>query len=388
MAMTRAMTRAMARSEATGLALIFLGASIAAPPCPAAAREPAPAGQAQVINPELTGGLLVDGSRVLLLWGSDGTILRSEDGARWSHAVTPGLANLARAASNERGDILVAVGSRGTILRSTDAGQHWRAARNKIADTDLRAVVNRPGSKTWIAAGTHGRVLRSTDDGRNWSLVDSRLPVAFHALFVDPKTQSILIGGDGGMVGFSQDAGVSWHITALAMPEPATPVTAFHRFGKLLLATSARGRFLTSENDAQGWDLMQASTPASFTDCAFDPLRGAIVMIGDNGDVLRSPDDGRSWEGGEIALDGRKHLLTAIRFDARSGSLLAIGHGGALARSIDGGATWSRASDDVRGDVRGLLDDTSRNRLIAYGTAGMVIGSTDGGATWSSLPID
>jgi photosystem II stability/assembly factor-like uncharacterized protein len=374
---------AMARSAAAGLALMVLAALIGAPPCSAAAREPAPAYQAQVINPELNGGLLVNGSRVLLLWGSDGTILRSEDGTHWAHAVTPGSADLTRAASNERGDVLVAVGSQGTILRSTDAGRNWLSARNKTADTDLRAVVNQTGSKTWIAAGTNGRVLRSTDDGKNWSLVDSQLEVSFQTLFVDPQTQLILIGGDEGMVGFSKDAGVSWQITALAMPEPATPVTAFHRLGKLLLATSALGRFLTSEDDARSWDLMQASTKAFFTDCAFDPLRGAIVMIGHNGDVLRSQDIGRSWEGSEITLEGRKNFLSAIRFDERSGSLLAIGQGGTVARSVDGGATWSRASLDVHGDIRGLINDTARNRLIAFGTGGMVVSSTDSGTKWS-----
>jgi photosystem II stability/assembly factor-like uncharacterized protein len=349
----------------------------------AEARAPVPVYQAQVINPDLTGGLLVDGSRVLLVWGSDGVILRSEDGVRWSHAVTPGSADLSRAASNERGDVLVAVGNQGTILRSTDAGRTWKAARNNTSDTDLRTVVNHPGSQIWVAAGTNGRLLRSSDDGKSWSLVESNLTVTFQTLFVDPKTRFILIGGDEGMVGFSNDVGLSWHITTLAMPEPATPVTAFHRFGKLLLATSALGRFLTSEDDAQSWDLMQASTNAFFTDCAFDPVRGAIVMTGHNGDILYSADGGKSWEGSEISIDGLKNFLSAITFDERSASLLAIGQGGAVARSTDGGVTWSRASADVHGDVRGLIDDTKRNRLIAFGTGGMVLSSTDSGARWN-----
>ena len=66
---------------------------------------------------------------------------------------------------------------------------------------------------------------------------------------------------------------------------------------------------------------MQASTKAFFTDCAFDPVHGAIVMTGHNGDVLRSADGGRTWEGSEVAIDGRKNFLSAIRFDERSGSL-------------------------------------------------------------------
>ncbi|MES1262993.1 MAG: hypothetical protein ABUL69_01475, partial [Peristeroidobacter soli] len=269
----------------------------------------APAYAPYVINPELSGGLLVNGSRVLLVWGSDGVILRSEDGARWSHAITPGSADLARAAANDRGDVLIAVGAAGTVLRSTDAGQTWQPARNATKETDLRAVVNQPGTRTWIAVGTNGRVLRSLDDGKNWSLIESNLTVAFQALFVDPKTQAILLGGDEGFVGYSKEAGESWQITALKMPEPATPVTAFHRFGKLLLATSALGRFLTSEDDGQSWDLMQSSTKAFFTGCAFDPVHNAIVMTGHSGDVLRSVDGGSSWEGGEVVLDGRKNFL-------------------------------------------------------------------------------
>ena len=368
---------------------MVLAALISAAPCIASTPVP-PVYQAQVINPELNGGLLVTGSRVLLVWGSDGTILRSEDGERWSHAVTTGSADLARISANESGSVLVAVGAQGTILRSTDAGKTWQHARNETIDTDLRAVVNHGGSSTWLAAGTNGRILRSLDDGKIWSVVESQLQVAFQTLFVDPQTRAILIGGDDGFVGFSKDAGVSWQVTAIAMPDPVTPITAFHRFGKLLLATSALGRFLTSEDDAKSWDLLQATTKAFFTDCAFDPLRGAIVMTGHNGDVVRSPDGGRTWQESEVSIDGNKSFLSSIRFDARSGSLLAVGQGGIIARSTDGGAQWTKASGEMVGDVRGLIDDPARSRLFAFGTGGMILASSDSGAHWSAArrPLD
>ena len=364
------------------LALILVAALIGASPCVAATRAPAPAYVAQVINPELTGGLLVSGSRVLLVWGSDGTILRSDDSVSWTHALSPGSADLARISANESGSVMIAVGAVGTLLRSTDSGRTWIPARSAETATDLRAVVSQ--GKTWIAAGTNGRILRSTDDGRNWSVVESELKVGFQTLFVDPQTQTILIGGDDGLVGFSKDAGITWQITAIAMPDPVTPVTTFHRFGKLLIATSALGRFLTSEDDAMSWDLMQASTQAFFTDCAFDPRNGAIVMTGHNGDVLRSLDGGRSWEGSEVKIDGRKNFLSAIRFDERSGSLVVTGQGGTFARSTDGGATFRKASDEVAGQVHGLINDTVRSRLLAFGAGGMILSSTDSGAHWTT----
>ena len=129
---------------------------------------------------------------------------------------------------------------------------------------------------------------------------------------------------------------------------------------------------------------MQASTKAFFTDCAFDPLRGAIVMTGHNGDVLRSTDGGRTWEGSEISIDGQKNYLSAIRFDANSSSLIAVGQGGTIARSTDGGAQWSKVSDEMVGDVRGVIDDTPRGRLFAFGTGGMILVSKDSGVHWNT----
>src|SRR5262245_23590167 len=90
----------------------------------------APDYQAQVVNPDLSGGLRLPGAPTLLLWGSDATILRSEDGATWSNAETPGDADIAAIASNTDGSVLIAVGARGMVLRSRDRGRTWEAARN------------------------------------------------------------------------------------------------------------------------------------------------------------------------------------------------------------------------------------------------------------------
>ena len=174
--------------------------------------------------------------------------------------------------------------------------------------------------------------------------------------------------------------GVSWQITALAMPDPATPVTAFHRFGKLLLATSALGRFLISEDDGE-----ELGPHAVEHQRILHRLRARSRTRRDRHDRPQwrraaFADGGKSWEGSEIVLDGNKNFLCAIRFDERSGSLLVIGQGGTLARSTDGGEIWTRASADIHGDVRGLINDTTRNRLIAFGTGGMVLSSTDSGA--------
>jgi photosystem II stability/assembly factor-like uncharacterized protein len=188
-------------------------------------------------------------------------------------------------------------------------------------------------------------------------------------------------------VGISADGGKSWHLTFIAMPQPATPVTAFFRYGGLLLANSALGRFLTSADDGASWDLLQSDSKAFFTDSAFDPRHGAIVLTGHNGDVLRSTDGGHNWQKVELQLDGRSSYLSSVRFDPPSASLIAVGEGGTIARSVDGGASWSRASADVNGGIHGLLGEATRHRLIVFGAGGLVADSTDSGIHWTAAQV-
>jgi len=353
----------------------FLLAGLAVWPAAAAA----PTYDAQVINADIGGGLAVPGGNTLLLWGSDATILRSTDGEHWSHADTRGEADLARIASNLDGSVLIAVGARGVVMRSTDGGRAWQATRN-TDDADLRTVSFHAPSGAWIAAGARGHILRSTDGGKSWKPLPSPLSADLHTSFVDAKTQRLLIGGDEGVVGVSADGGTSWDVTKIFMPDPVTPITGFHRFGDRLLATSALGRFLWSADDGYSWDLLQAQGTAFWTDAAFDPEHGALVLVGHNGEVLRSADHGQRWDLGAIELDGRRNYLSAVRYDAASRSLLAVGEGGTIARSTDGGARWERASAQVREGLKGLL--ASGGRLLSFGNGGLVVSSTDSGRHW------
>ncbi len=333
-----------------------------------------------MINPDLSGGLLLPDGKTLLLWGSDATILRSEDGTSWSHADTPGEVDLARVASNDDGSVLIAVGARGVVLRSQDAGRSWTPAHNSD-DADLRTASYHAPSGAWIAAGARGRILQSTNGGKRWTALPSPLTSDLQTSFVDPRTQRLLIGGDDGVIGMSADGGTSWDVTRIAMPDPVTPVTSYRRFGDLLLATSALGRFLISKDDGASWDLLQAESTAFWTDAAFDAAHGSLVLVGHNGEVVRSADGGETWHLTAIEIAGRRNYLAAVHFDDRSRSLLAVGEGGTVARSSDGGASWTQTSGDVREGLKGLL--AAPGRLVSFGNGGLVVSSTDSGAHWS-----
>jgi photosystem II stability/assembly factor-like uncharacterized protein len=342
---------------------------------------------ARVINPKLTGGLYESASKTLLIWGTDGTILRSTDALTWTYASTPTAFDLTRLAVDSEGQVLIAVGAGGTILRSQDSGRRWIAATVDRADTDLRAVVHHASSGTWIAAGTNGAILRSTDSGRTWRALDSDLDLSFEALFVEPTSGDVLIGAEHGVVGRSTDAGISWNLTRIRMPQPVTPITGFHAFAGQLLATSALGRFLVSQDHGRSWQLVSVGTPAYFTDAAFDPEHEVMLLASHTGDVFRRAASDEAWEHVPVAADEAKKYLSSVRYDAATRSLLAVGHHGTALRSVDGGRQWQQVSVGFPTSLESLLH-ADGGRYVAFGDGGFVLVSTDSGRSWQRVAPD
>ena len=115
------------------------------------ADEAAPAYSARVINPKLLGATADPVRGVYVIWGTDGTILRSGDGERWEN-------------SHTRGHWL-AVGAAGTAIRSTDGARNWQQVATPGPAADLRVVLFDAASGAWLAAGSNGTLLRSVDGG-------------------------------------------------------------------------------------------------------------------------------------------------------------------------------------------------------------------------------
>lgn len=345
---------------------------------------PPPEFRAEVVNPDFVGGMLLPDGETLLVWGTDGTLLRSEDGDRWSHVETTSAADLAAAAADSMGKVLIAVGQRGEILRSVDGARTFHAVASGTTDTDLRAVTWHAATGAWIAAGTSGRILRSTDGGKIWTPVPSGVALDLHTLFVDPETRNVLVGGDLGTLGISSDGGASFRITTLAMPQPVSPLTRFFRHGKRLIGAGTLGRLVTSTDDARTWRLQQTATSAMFIASTADPVHDSIVLTGHDGTMLRSADGGSTWDPLQITTDDRAHYMSSVHFDAARGLLVAVGHNGTIARSDNGAAGWISWSIGPL-ELRGVIADTKRDLLAAYGPGGLLVTSRDGGGNWRTV---
>lgn len=109
----------------------------------------------------------------------------------------------------------------------------------------------------------------------------------------------------------------------------------------------------------------------------------ALVAVGDYGTVVRSTDNGKSWQQAEVPVSS---LLTAVHFaDARRG--WAVGHGGVVLTTTDGGANWTL--QQVLDDKPVLLSVyfASAERGYAVGAYGTAWRTEDGGKNWEPMSV-
>lgn len=116
-----------------------------------------------------------------------------------------------------------------------------------------------------------------------------------------------------------------------------------------------------------------------------------IFAVGERGIVLRSTDNGASWE--QLPLPTRL-MMTSIA--AADGELWVAGHGGQILRSSDHGDSWTRQRIDLwTPEAESLhagapiLDLTflDARRGFAVGGFGLLLRTEDGGLTWTPLAL-
>lgn len=242
--------------------------------------------------------------------------------------VTPKALNAAMLAVAAAGTRLVAAGERGTILYSDDAGASWRQASVPVSVslTALQFVDARQG---W-AVGHQGVVLHSADGGATWSKQLDGIQLAALAL----KAAGAITG-----------------------PEQAR-----------------------AQADAQ--HLVDDGPDKPFLDVYFENARSGYVL-GAYNLLFRTVDGGASWQPwqGHVANPKGLHLY-GMRGSA--GALYLAGEQGLLLRSTDQGSSFNALATPYKGSYFGLLA-VRDGALVAYGLRGNAWWSGDQGASWSKI---
>jgi photosystem II stability/assembly factor-like uncharacterized protein len=151
----------------------------------------------------------------------------------------------------------------------------------------------------------------------------------------------------------------------------------------LSYSTTYKIRVTTGVKDIVGNTLSsQYETSSGFTtysDCSND----CFVAVGYNGNVMRSTDNGTTWDN---LTSPTKSSLFGVTFG--NNTFVGVGDYGNIVRSTDNGTTWDNATSSTAYRLQGVT--FGNNTFVGVGIYGNIVRSTDNGSTFenpTSLPV-
>jgi len=264
------------------------------------------------------------------------------------------------------------------VYISLNGGRAWRETELMLDDDVVDALAVSPAfeSDRTVYAGTErGSLFHSVDGGRIWVLLHTEVgegPVNSLWLAPDFAESGRIVCGVGADIHVSSDRGKSWRLAA------ETP-------SSILVLTGDERSVLAGLHDAGMWESldgglswMPASGNLSARGFAWLKVSGNnLYAIGPQEGVWVSADGGRAWK----SLPGvEPYLPLTAACVAHENALLVASQSGGVLRSTDNGKTWETVSQTP--GVRALLLVPETGDGWAGTMEGKLLISRDGGATW------
>lgn len=243
-----------------------------------------------------------------------------------------------------------------------------------------------------VVVGELGHILWSDDDGRTWS--QAEVPVSL-------AITSIAFAGDGNVFATAHDGyllrsvdnGETWTVALGGADVAQLSVGAIELQVEALNA--ALDEAPPEKQEDLAWALDEAQFALDEALLAVDEgMTTPLLKTWFDGDVgyvlgaynvfLRTDDGGETWtsHSNRLANPDKYHLYGIAR--SRAGTLLVAGEAGTLLRSLDDGATWQRIASPYPGSFFGTVA-ASDGSLLVFGLRGNVFRSTDEGASWADV---
>jgi len=221
----------------------------------------------------------------------------------WATSRLPTNRNLTAIASHTEG-LVAAVGHSGVIFVSTDFGKNWQAVPNEIIESNRRILV----------AGAFGLMATSSDLGKSWQRVKplgDGFDWHIYGLVNDPLSGSLWMVGESGTLAESPN-GLAWR-------EQRSPYQGSF-FGGVVtkmgarIAFGMRGQIFRQSQRGGAWSALSVPTTVAWMSGRV-LTDGRVVLLGDQGHVAVSNDDGRSFTVKKIWTGSLTDLIETPRGD-------------------------------------------------------------------------
>jgi photosystem II stability/assembly factor-like uncharacterized protein len=247
-----------------------------------------------------------------------------------------------------------------------------RAAQSLLLD-----AVQSPAG--FFVAGERGHILTSRD-GRGWKQLPVPTRSSLNALAT--ADGQLWAGGHDGVILHSGDGGATWHVQRrdpFMLAEGEDPADRDLRQGApvldLLFADASSGIAVGA------YSLMLQTQDGGATWTQVDALPDAPGAV-DEPEIVASESGVFAAEDLELGEEDNPHFNAIAR--TGSGALVVVGERGTVLRSRDNGATWQKVRFPYAGSLFGVLG-WDADHVLAFGLRGNVYESFDLGDTWTKV---
>lgn len=250
------------------------------------------------------------------------------------------------------GDRIVAVGERGHVIYSDDEGQTWTQAQVPVSVT-LNAVDFGSDSSGWVV-GHSGVVLHSSDAGATWQLQLDGLQAA--ELVIGSREEQIAAMEDRIEQAPEAEKGdLEWALDDLVF---------------------------ALENAQSDMDIGPVNP---LLDVWFEDDQHGLV-VGAYGMALRTQDGGETWDDIAPSLRNPQNFHLNSVAQVTGGALVIVGEAGQVHVSVDNGESWERRESPYDGSLFGVMGTGKINEILTFGLRGNTLLSTDLGRSWTMVP--
>lgn len=263
-----------------------------------------------------------------------------------------------------------------------------------LAPENLLNDADRAGERI-VAAGERGHIIFSDDGGKTW--VQGQVPVSVTLTGVDFGTDKHgWAVGHSGVVLRTEDAAKSWELQLTGIGAAKLAIETRKE------QIAAMEEQIEEAPEEEVGDLEWALDDLIFSlenmeaDLEVGPVNPLLdvwfendthgFVVGAYGMLLRTTDGGKTWSDWGPKLDNPRgyHLNGITRITG--GALVIVGEAGQIFVSVDNGESWEKRESPYEGSLFGALGTGSVNEILAFGLRGNTFISTDLGKNWKVVP--
>jgi len=242
--------------------------------------------------------------------------------------------------------------------------------------------------KRIVAAGDHGIVLLSDDDGKSFRQAKS-VPVRStltSVCFVDDKTG--WAAGQWGVILATSDGGETWQLQRSDTTVDRPLFSVYFKDKSHGWAVGLWSLLLATRDGGKTWENVKLPPPPGGGKGDRNLLRifasgkGTVLIAAEQGTILRSGDEGVTWN--YVTTGTKGSFWTGIAL--KNGTLLVGGLRGTLYRSADDGKTWKEASSTAKESLTDFAE--TNGKILVVGLDGIVLVSADNGLTFTGKQRD